>query len=72
MENDQHMLGGDARDVGYGSGDFGGKARGLGFWMAVTYPSADQNRTCRYAVGVDAVGGQLVKTMLTFTCWARD
>jgi hypothetical protein len=35
LENDEHLLDGDTRYSGYGSGDFGGKARGLGFCVAL-------------------------------------
>src|SRR5580693_6531562 len=42
LENHQNPLGGNACYPGYGSGDFAGKACDLSFWVALTYPAADQ------------------------------
>jgi hypothetical protein len=61
LKDYEYPLGGDARYPGYRSGDFGCKACGLSFWVALADPAADEDWTGWYTVGVDAVGGQFVK-----------
>jgi hypothetical protein len=61
LKDYEYPLGGDPRYPSYGSRDFGSKTCGIGFWVALAYPPADEDWTGWYTVGVDAVGGQFVE-----------
>jgi hypothetical protein len=61
LKDHEYPLGGDARYPGYGSGNLGGKACGLSFWVTFAYPAAHENWTGWYTVRVDALGGEFVR-----------